>query len=63
MTPLGGDAGAMGAGAQGAGASGALARNVIYFDFDKSDIKPEYADVISAHARNLTSHPNLKLKL
>jgi peptidoglycan-associated lipoprotein len=61
MTPLGSDAGAMGAGSQGAG--GALARNVIYFDFDKSDIKPEYADVVAAHARNLTAHPNLKLKL
>ena len=62
-TPLGGNAGTMGAGSQGAGAGGALARNVIYFDFDKSDIKPEYADIISAHARNLTTHPNLKLKL
>ncbi len=58
---LGGDAGTMGSGTQGAG--GALARNVIYFDFDKSDIKPEYADIISAHARNLSAHPNLKLKL
>lgn len=62
-TPLGSDAGTMGAGSQGAGAGGALARNVIYFDFDKSDIKPEYADIVSAHARNLTTHPNLKLKL
>jgi len=62
-TALGSDTGTMGAGSQGAGAGGALARSVIYFDFDKSDIKPEYADVISAHARNLTSHPNLKLKL
>ena len=40
-----------------------MARKVIYFDFDKSEIKPEFADVISAHARNLTSHPNLKMKL
>jgi peptidoglycan-associated lipoprotein len=62
-TALGSDTGTMGAGSQGAGAGGALARSVIYFDFDKSDIKPEYADVISAHARNLTTHPNLKLKL
>ena len=62
-TALGSNTGTMGAGSQGAGAGGALARNVIYFDFDKSDIKPEYADVISAHARNLTTHPNLKLKL
>jgi peptidoglycan-associated lipoprotein len=62
-SPFGSDAGTMGAGSQGAGASGALARNVVYFDFDKSDIKPEYADLIAAHARNLTAHPNLKLKL
>jgi peptidoglycan-associated lipoprotein len=47
----------------GLGATGALARTVIYFDFDKSEIKPEFADVVTAHARNLTSHPNLKLKL
>jgi peptidoglycan-associated lipoprotein len=62
-TALGSDTGTMGAGSQGAGAGGALARSVIYFDFDKSDIKPEYTDVITAHARNLTTHPNLKLKL
>jgi len=59
-TALGADAGTMGAGGQGAGA---LARNVIYFDFDKSDIKPEYVEIITAHARNLTAHPALKLKL
>ena len=51
------------AGRIGANATGALARTVIYFDFDKSEIKPEFADVVLAHARNLTSHPNLKLKL
>ena len=44
-------------------ATGVLAKRVIYFDFDKSEIKPEFADLVSAHARNLTSHPNLKLKL
>jgi peptidoglycan-associated lipoprotein len=60
--PLGGEAGAMG-GAQGGDAAGALAGKVIYFDFDKSDIKPEFAGIITAQARNLTSHPNLKLKL
>jgi peptidoglycan-associated lipoprotein len=36
---------------------------VIYFDFDKSDIKPEFASVVTSNAQNLTSHPNLKLKL
>ncbi|MEA3196192.1 MAG: peptidoglycan-associated lipoprotein [Gammaproteobacteria bacterium] len=45
------------------GATGPLARKIIYFDFDKSEIKAEFADVVAAHARNLTSHPNLKMKL
>src|ERR1700675_2371904 len=59
---LNGDAG----GANGMGGdatTGPLARKVIYFDFDKSEIKPEFADVVAAHARNLTSHPNLRIKL
>ena len=47
----------------GGDAAGPLARKVIYFDFDKSEIKPEFADVVAAHARNLTSHPNLRIKL
>src|SRR5271165_4122517 len=54
--PLGDAAGTEG---MGANATGPLARKVIYFDFDKSEIKPEFADVVSVHARNLTSHPNL----
>jgi peptidoglycan-associated lipoprotein len=60
---LGGDAGTQGNGMGGADATGPLARKVIYFDFDKSEIKPEFADIISAHARNLTSHPGFKMKL
>jgi peptidoglycan-associated lipoprotein len=47
----------------GANAVGVLAKRVIYFDFDKSEIKPEFAEIVTAHARNLTSHPNLKMKL
>lgn len=61
-TPLGGDAGTQGS-AQGSGAGGSVAGRVIYFDFDKSDIKPEFAPVIAANAQNLTAHPGLKLKL
>jgi len=60
-TPLGDEGGANGAG--GGAATGVLARRVIYFDFDKSDIKPEFAEIVTAHARNLTSHPGLKIKL
>lgn len=58
---LGSDSGANGIGGSG-GMAGGIG-SVIYFDFDKSDIKPEYQDIVSAAARNLTSHPNLKLKL
>ena len=47
----------------GLGGAGGMAGKVIYFDFDKSDIKPEFATVVTANARNLTAHPNLKLKL
>ena len=58
---LNGDAGAQGSG-MGADA-GPFARKVIYFDFDKSEIKPEFAAVVAAHSRNLASHPNLHVKL
>jgi peptidoglycan-associated lipoprotein len=43
--------------------TGPLARKVIYFDFDKSEIKPEYADIVTAAAHNLTSNPKMKMKL
>jgi peptidoglycan-associated lipoprotein len=63
-TGLPGDASTQGANAMGTDATtGPLAKKVIYFDFDKSEIKPEFADVVAAHARNMTSHPNLKMKL
>jgi peptidoglycan-associated lipoprotein len=58
---LSGDAGSQGGNAMGADAP--FARKVIYFDFDKSEIKPEFAAVVAAHARNLTSHPNMHMKL
>ena len=60
--PLDADAGSQGADAM-AGATGALAKRIIYFDFDKSEIKPEFAEIVTAHARNLTTHPNFHLKL
>ncbi|MEP6883152.1 MAG: peptidoglycan-associated lipoprotein Pal [Gammaproteobacteria bacterium] len=61
---LNGDASAQGANnGMGDYTTGPLAKKVIYFDFDKSEIKPEFADIVTAHARNLTAHPNLKIKL
>lgn len=58
-----------GAGSQGGGrgmgmdGAGSMAGRVIYFDFDKSEIKAEYAGVITTNAQNLTSHPAAKVKL
>jgi peptidoglycan-associated lipoprotein len=46
-----------------AAAEAARARNVIYFDFDKSEIKPEFAGVVTTAAKNLSAHPALKVKL
>jgi peptidoglycan-associated lipoprotein len=36
---------------------------VIYFDYDKSDIRSEYNSVIAAHAKYLSSSPSLKVRL
>ena len=40
-----------------------LSTTVIYFDFDRSDIKSEARDVIEAHARYLVDHPNVRITL
>jgi peptidoglycan-associated lipoprotein len=34
-----------------------LAKRSIYFDFDKYDVKAEYSDLNSAHAKYLVEHP------
>jgi peptidoglycan-associated lipoprotein len=50
---------------QGAvGPESALAsQRVIYFDFDSSDIRTEYVDVIAAHGRFLASNATVRLRL
>jgi peptidoglycan-associated lipoprotein len=40
-----------------------LTKRIIYFDFDKSEIKSDYTDIVTTAARNLTGTPTLKLKL
>jgi peptidoglycan-associated lipoprotein len=40
-----------------------LAERVIYFDYDKSEIKNEYQQVLSAHAQFLASHPDVSVTL
>lgn len=47
-----------------AGPEGALAaQRVIYFDFDSSDIRTEYVDVIAAHGRFLAGNANVRVRL
>jgi peptidoglycan-associated lipoprotein len=40
-----------------------LQNRTIYFDFDSSEIKPEYNDVIAAHARYLVANSNVRVRL
>ena len=60
VSPMGDGSGSSG---YGADAAANRAHNTIYFDFDKSEIKPEFADLVTQAARNLSSHPQLKVKL
>ncbi len=43
--------------------SSPLSNQVIYFEFDKSEIKPEYREIVEAHARYLASNPNATITL
>src|SRR3984885_2068354 len=66
---------ASGAGANGAAAgqngddetagpqAGLLAKRVIYFDFDNSEIKGEGTDIVGAHAKYLASNPSARVRL
>jgi peptidoglycan-associated lipoprotein len=37
--------------------------NIIYFDFDRSDIRPEYASLINSHAKHLASASGVKIRV
>jgi len=39
------------------------AGTVIYFDYDRTEIKPEYLAIVTAHARFLNANPARKLRL
>src|SRR5277367_6344304 len=56
MAGAGGNGATGGAGSLGAGAP---QTKIIYFDFDSSDIKPEFVDVISAHARAISGNATI----
>lgn len=38
-------------------------RDIVYFDFDKYDIKPEYRAIVETHARNLRAAPATKARI
>lgn len=40
-----------------------LSQRVIYFDYDKAAIRPEFLVLISTHAKLLAKYPNLKMRL
>jgi peptidoglycan-associated lipoprotein len=40
-----------------------LYQKVIYFDYDRSDIKPQFVDVLRAHASYLSSNPGAHVRL
>ncbi len=40
-----------------------LSKRTIYFDFDRSDIKPEARKIIEAHAEYLVSNPDARIVL
>ena len=58
---------AIGSGSTATGAlgpSGELgSQRVIYFDFDNSDIRPEFVDVVAAHGRFLANNPAVRVRL
>jgi peptidoglycan-associated lipoprotein len=63
--------GANGASANGGGIdqeapgpqAGLLAKRVVYFDFDSSEIKGEGTDIVAAHAKFLASNPATRVRL
>ncbi len=43
--------------------AGLLAKRTIYFDFDSSEIKGDGTDIVAAHAKYLSMHPTLHVRL
>jgi len=52
-----------GASGSATGAGPAGVGSVIYFDFDRSDIRPEYATLISSHAKHLAGATGVKIRV
>jgi peptidoglycan-associated lipoprotein len=43
--------------------AGLLAKRIIYFDFDSSEIKGEGTDIVGAHAKYLANNPRARVRL
>ena len=43
--------------------AGLLAKRVVYFDFDSSEIKGEGTDIVGAHAKYLANSPTARVRL
>lgn len=54
--------GTAGGGREGASAPAGVAR-LVYFDFDSSEIRPEFVTVIAAHARALSANASIRVRL
>lgn len=60
----GGTMGGSTTGGSALGGPGASQENrIIYFEFDRFDIKPEYNAILQAHARYLSSNPAARVRL
>jgi len=57
--------GAAAAGAEGIAGpqEGLLAKRLVYFDFDRAEIRADQVALVSAHAAYLASHPNARVRL
>jgi peptidoglycan-associated lipoprotein len=42
---------------------GALARRVIFFEFDSSEIRGDGTEIVAAHARHLANNSNIRVRL
>jgi len=42
---------------------GLLAKRVVYFDFDSSEIRGEGTDIVVAHAKHVAGSPNVRVRL
>jgi peptidoglycan-associated lipoprotein len=60
----GADANGMNADQEAAGPqAGLLAKRVVYFDFDSSEIRGEGTDIVAAHAKYLATNPGTRVRL